>query len=171
MPPVFCRVTTLSVLALCCAERLSAHAQGVTPGISDLAANCIDEAWADMSIVAPAEGSVTVLGTTFEVVAEFPSCAAIAGVFASIKIRYRGKTTKLVEHGQSVLAVRCELISERCDDGFTVGHVQVACKHLPSRIADYSLSMLVGCVSADFTWLSHTSRQQTYDDHVRGWPF
>ena len=81
------------------------------PGLAERAANCVDDAWTEMEILSPAEGSVSALGTPLELQATFPGCLDTLGAWASIEIRYRGKATKLVRHLQAVFTVDCELLS------------------------------------------------------------
>jgi hypothetical protein len=96
-------------------ERLQsaeADAADITPpGLAERAARCVDDAWAEMEIRSPAEGFVSALGTVVELQATFPACLDMPGVWASIEIRYLGKTTKRVQHRGVVLTVECELLS------------------------------------------------------------
>ena len=68
------------------------------PGLAERAARCVDDAWAEMEIRCPAEGFVSALGAPLELQATFPACLDMPGVWASIEIRYLGKTTKRVQH-------------------------------------------------------------------------
>jgi hypothetical protein len=106
----------MCALALFVDERLPlAHAQGIAAlELSARAAACVDDAWSGMSILAPPEGFVSVLDTTLEIQATFPGCLAIPGVWASVVVRYMGKSTKRVDHLTLVLKVQCEFVSERC---------------------------------------------------------
>ena len=74
------------------------------------AADCVDDAWTEMEL-SPAVGFVSALGTPLELQATFPACLDMPGVWASIEIRYLGKTTKRVQHRGVVLTVECELLS------------------------------------------------------------
>jgi hypothetical protein len=85
------------------------------PGLAERAANCVDDAWTEMGILAPTEGFVSALGTPLELRATFPACLDMPGAWASFEIRYLGKTTKRVQHREVALTVECELLSgERC---------------------------------------------------------
>ena len=95
------------------------------PGLAERAARCVDDAWAEMEIRSPAEGFVSALGTPLELQATFPACLDMPGVWASIEIRYLGKTTKRVQHRGVVLTVECELLSGGRCRGSASGMVQV----------------------------------------------
>jgi hypothetical protein len=86
------------------------------------AADCVDDAWAEMEL-SPAVGFVSALGTPLELQATFPACSDM--VWVSIEIRYLGKTTKRVQHGERVLTVECELRSGEQCRGRKSGMVEV----------------------------------------------
>ena len=95
------------------------------PGLAERAARCVDDAWAEMEIRCPAEGFVSALGAPLELQATFPACLDMPGVWASIEIRYLGKTTKRVQHRGVVLTVECELLSGGRCRGSTSGILEV----------------------------------------------
>jgi hypothetical protein len=125
---LFTFALTVSVAEL--AEQLPSTEADVAdiapPGIAERAASCVDDAWTEMEILSPAEGSVSALGTPLELQATFPACLDMLGAWASIEIGYLGKTTKRVQHKEVVFTVECELLSGgRCRGGGASGMVKV----------------------------------------------
>ena len=110
------------------------------PGLAERAANCVDDAWTEMEILAPTEGFVSALGTPLELQATFPACLDMPGAWASVEIRYLGKPTKRVRHREVVFTVECELLSGEQCRGRASDMVEVRVSPMSLRLPNWTAS-------------------------------
>ena len=139
---LFTFALTVSVAEL--AEQLPSTEADVAdiapPGIAERAASCVDDAWTEMEILSPAEGSVSALGTPLELQATVPACLDMLGAWASIEIGYLGKTTKRVQHKEVVFTVECELLSGEQCRGRASDMVEVRVSPMSLRLPNWTAS-------------------------------